>query len=79
MSGQFLDTPAKHPFSVFALADRACNGVLEAAVRTGWSPVTKVAEVAVVKYVLPFKISIDLKLTMDLGSCRTFALDNSES
>lgn len=31
------------------MADRVCSGVLEAAVRTGWSPVTKVAEAAVVK------------------------------
>ena len=78
MSSQLLDTPAKHPFSVFALADRVCNGVLEAAVRTGWSPVTKVAEVAVMKYVLPFTL-FHLQLTRELGSFRTFALDNSES
>jgi hypothetical protein len=78
MSSQLLDTPAKHPFSIFALADRAYNGVFEAAVRTGWSPVTKVAEVAVMKYTLPFTL-FDLQLTRELGSCRTFALDNSES
>ena len=78
MSSQLLDTPTKHPFSVLALADRVCNGVLEAAVRTGWSPVTKVAEVAVMKYVLPFAL-FDLQLTRELGSYRTFALNNSES
>ncbi|KAG5652823.1 hypothetical protein H0H81_003539 [Sphagnurus paluster] len=48
MSKQLLDTPAKHPFSISSLADRAWNGLTEAAFRTGWRPVTRLAEAAVI-------------------------------
>ncbi|KAF5374088.1 hypothetical protein D9615_008893 [Tricholomella constricta] len=48
MSKQLLDTPAKHPFSVSALADRAWNKITETALRTGWPPITRLAEAAVI-------------------------------
>lgn len=48
MSEQLLDTPAKHPFSVSALADKAWNRTVEAAFRTGWAPIARLAEAAVV-------------------------------
>jgi cyclopropane-fatty-acyl-phospholipid synthase len=51
MSEQLLDTPAKHPFSFSSLADRAWNTVAETAIKTGWGPVTRMAEAAVVAYV----------------------------
>ncbi|KAF9267297.1 cyclopropane-fatty-acyl-phospholipid synthase [Marasmius fiardii PR-910] len=48
MSSQLLDTPVKHPISVSGLADRAINNVIEVVLRTGWTPLTKLAEAAVV-------------------------------
>lgn len=48
MSDQLLDTPAKHPFSLASLADSAWNTVREAAFKTGWKPVSRLAEAAVV-------------------------------
>ncbi|KAJ3830653.1 cyclopropane-fatty-acyl-phospholipid synthase [Lentinula raphanica] len=48
MASQLLDTPAKHPVSFVGLADSAWNRLLEAALKTGWKPVTKLAEAAVV-------------------------------
>lgn len=44
---QPLDTVSKHPLSLAALADRAWNGAVEVAFRTGWSPLTGLAESAV--------------------------------
>ena len=43
---------AKPPFSVFSLADRAWNGLAEVVFNTGWGPVAKLAEAAVISYVL---------------------------
>jgi cyclopropane-fatty-acyl-phospholipid synthase len=54
MSKQLLDTPAKHPFSVTALVDRTWNRASEAAFKTGWTPVTRLAEAAVVAYYILF-------------------------
>lgn len=51
MSKQLLDTASKHPFSVTGLADRAWNRITETAFNTGWSPLTRLAEAAVVAYV----------------------------
>ncbi|KAF9501931.1 hypothetical protein BDN71DRAFT_1438676 [Pleurotus eryngii] len=51
MSRQLLDTPAKHPFSVLGLADRAWNRIREAAFNAGWTPMTRLAETAVVSCV----------------------------
>ncbi|KAF9465836.1 S-adenosyl-L-methionine-dependent methyltransferase [Collybia nuda] len=48
MSNQLLDTPAKHPFSVSALVDKTWNHTVEAVFRTGWTPITRLAEAAVV-------------------------------
>lgn len=48
MSKQLLDTASKHPFSVAGLADRAWNRITETAFNTGWSPLTRLAEAAVV-------------------------------
>ncbi|KAJ7133008.1 hypothetical protein C8R46DRAFT_1140341 [Mycena filopes] len=48
MSEQLLDTPAKHPFSFSGLVDSAWNRVSEAAFKTGWSPVARLSEAAVV-------------------------------
>lgn len=50
MSSQFLGTPAKHPSSVTALVDRAWTRVSEAVFRTGWAPVARLAESAVIAY-----------------------------
>ncbi len=48
MSKQLLDTGAKHPFSVAGLADRTWHFVSETAFRAGWTPLTGLAEAAVV-------------------------------
>ncbi|KAL0069874.1 hypothetical protein AAF712_003144 [Marasmius tenuissimus] len=48
MSSQLLDTPAKHPLSLAGLADRAFNRATEAVLSTGWGPLAKLAEAAVV-------------------------------
>ncbi|KAJ7288149.1 CFS1-like protein [Mycena rebaudengoi] len=48
MSDQFLDTPAKYPFSLTGLVFGAWNRVSEAAFRTGWTPVARLSEAAVV-------------------------------
>lgn len=39
---------AKPPFSVYALADNAWNCVADAALRTSWVPIARLAEAAVV-------------------------------
>lgn len=39
---------AKPPFSVYALADSAWNCVADAALRTSWAPIARLAEAAVV-------------------------------
>jgi len=43
---------SKPPFSVSALADKAWNCVAEAAINTGWAPITRLTEAAVVAYVV---------------------------
>ncbi|KAJ8509309.1 hypothetical protein ONZ45_g8522 [Pleurotus djamor] len=48
MSKQLLDTPSKHPFSVAAIADNSWNTVREIVFRTGWGPMTRLAESVVV-------------------------------
>ncbi|KAJ6475045.1 CFS1-like protein [Mycena vitilis] len=48
MSEQLLDTPAKHPFSFSGLVDSAWHRVSEAAFKTGWAPVARLSEAAVV-------------------------------
>ncbi|KAJ6508516.1 CFS1-like protein [Mycena sanguinolenta] len=45
---QLLDTDSKHPFSVFGLFDSAWNRISEAALKTGWAPVARLSEAAVV-------------------------------
>ncbi|KAH7870932.1 S-adenosyl-L-methionine-dependent methyltransferase [Lentinula edodes] len=54
MTDQLLDTPFKHPVSFTGLADNAWNRLSEAALSTGWKPVTKLAEAAVVAQVQLF-------------------------
>ena len=51
MSKQLLDTASKHPFSIAGLADSAWNRVTETVFNTGWSPLARLAEAAVVSYV----------------------------
>ncbi|KAF7299608.1 hypothetical protein HMN09_00966200 [Mycena chlorophos] len=48
MSDQLLDTPAKHPFSFSGLLDSAWNTITETAFKTGWTPVARLSEAAVV-------------------------------
>ncbi|KAF8895131.1 S-adenosyl-L-methionine-dependent methyltransferase [Infundibulicybe gibba] len=48
MSEQLLDTPSKHAFSVSGLADKAWNTICETAFRTGWTPITRLAQAAVI-------------------------------
>ncbi len=47
-----MDLPdAKPPLSVSSIVDRAWNVVAETAFRTSWTPITRLAEAAVVAYV----------------------------
>ncbi|KAF5382311.1 hypothetical protein D9757_008471 [Collybiopsis confluens] len=48
MSDQLLDTPSKHALSLSGLADRAWNRLSEAAFKTGWTPIARISEAAVV-------------------------------
>ncbi|KAK7469370.1 hypothetical protein VKT23_003845 [Stygiomarasmius scandens] len=48
MSKQLLDTPSKHTLSFSSLADQAWNYLSETVINTGWSPITKLSEAAVV-------------------------------
>jgi hypothetical protein len=66
MSDQLLDTPAKHPFSLSGLIDSAWNRVSEAAFKTGWAPVARLSEAAVVACV--FFVSFELKIITRLVS-----------
>ncbi|KAF9071211.1 S-adenosyl-L-methionine-dependent methyltransferase [Rhodocollybia butyracea] len=66
MSDQLLDTPSKHSLSFSGLADNAWNRLLEAAFRTGWKPVTKLAEAAVVA----------LMRNMSKGQLKVFTFEN---
>jgi len=52
MSKQLLDTPSKHTLSFSSLADQAWNYLSETVINTGWSPITKLSEAAVVALVL---------------------------
>jgi hypothetical protein len=54
MSKQLLDTAAKHPFSLTAVLDSAWNTVSENILNTGWAPVTRLAQAAVVAQVFLF-------------------------
>jgi len=61
MSKQFLNTPAPHSFSIAGLADTTWNRILEVAFKTGWAPVTRWAEAAVVACVeMPFFFSANV-------------------
>ena len=51
MSKQLLDTASKHPFSIAGLANGAWNCITETVFNTGWSPLTRLAEAAIVTYV----------------------------
>ena len=51
MSKQLLDTASKHPFSIAGLADSAWNHITETVFNTGWSPLMRLAEAAIVTYV----------------------------
>lgn len=42
---------SKPPFSVSAILDNAWNHLAEAAFNTGWAPITRLAEAAVIAYV----------------------------
>ena len=47
-----MDLPdAKPPLSVSSIVDKAWNVVAETAFRTSWTPITRLAEAAVVAYV----------------------------
>jgi cyclopropane-fatty-acyl-phospholipid synthase len=51
MSKQLLNTPSAHAFSITGLVDDAFNRIREVILQTGWAPVTRWAEAAVVAYV----------------------------
>lgn len=51
MSSQILDVPAKHSFSVTGFLDRVWNSLAESAIQSGWAPLTRLAEAAVISYV----------------------------
>ncbi|EIM81614.1 cyclopropane-fatty-acyl-phospholipid synthase [Stereum hirsutum FP-91666 SS1] len=48
MSNQLLDTPAKHPFSLTGLVDNVVGNITERALATSYSPVSRLAQTAVV-------------------------------
>ncbi|KAG6844466.1 hypothetical protein H0H87_006690 [Tephrocybe sp. NHM501043] len=48
MSNQLPVSSVKHPFSVYALADKVWTDITEAAFRTGWRPLTRLAKSAVI-------------------------------
>ncbi|KDQ62522.1 hypothetical protein JAAARDRAFT_30425 [Jaapia argillacea MUCL 33604] len=48
MSDLLLDTPSKHSLSLAGLADSAWTTLREAAFKTGWKPISRLAEAAVV-------------------------------
>ncbi|KAF5360726.1 hypothetical protein D9756_004655 [Leucocoprinus leucothites] len=48
MSSRILDVPAKHPFSLSALLDNAWNSLAEMAMQSGWTPLARLAEAAIV-------------------------------
>ncbi|KAG6848868.1 hypothetical protein C0991_012401, partial [Blastosporella zonata] len=48
MFNQLLATTATHGFSVSGLADSAWSGIVEAAFRNGWRPLTRLSESAVI-------------------------------
>ena len=55
-----LESP--YPFSLTDIADRTLNGLIEAALRAGWSPITRLAEAITISYVF---ITIYCALLMD--------------
>ncbi|KDR82375.1 hypothetical protein GALMADRAFT_220377 [Galerina marginata CBS 339.88] len=68
-----MDLPdAKPPFSVSAIADRAWNRVTEAAFNTGWTPVARLAEAAVVA--LMQKITIGQLRVLTFSHIYTFPI-----
>ncbi|KAF4599518.1 Vacuolar fusion protein mon1 [Pleurotus pulmonarius] len=77
MSKQLLDTPAKHPFSVTGLADRAWNRIREAAFNTGWAPMTRFAEMAVVS--LMERITVGELRVLTLSNVYEFRDPHSDS
>lgn len=52
MSSQLLSTPSTHSWSLAGLGDIALNHVKELVFRSSWSPLTRLAESAVVLYVV---------------------------
>lgn len=48
---QVLATDSKHSLSIAAIADKSWNRLAELAFKTGWSPIARLAESAVVAYV----------------------------
>lgn len=57
---------SKPPFSLSAIADRAWNRIIESAFNTGWTPITRLAETAVIAYVL-IKRVMEIYLVLDAG------------
>lgn len=51
-SSQLLSTPSTHRWSFSGLCDVVLNHVKELVIRSSWSPLTNLAESAVVLYVL---------------------------
>ena len=51
MSSQLLDVPYKHSSSIWSFADNALTATCEAVLTAGYSPVTNLAEKAMVSYV----------------------------
>ena len=51
MSSQLLDVPYKHSASIWSFVDNTLTAVREAALTTGYAPMTSLAEKAMVSYV----------------------------
>lgn len=54
MASQLLNTPSTHRWSFSGLADIVLNHVKELVFQSSWSPLTRLAESAVVLYVVFF-------------------------
>jgi hypothetical protein len=68
MSSQLLSTPSTHRWSFAGLADVVLNHVKEFVFQSSWSPLTRLAESAVVLYVFFLFFSFYLAV----GSARCF-------
>ncbi|KIM48716.1 hypothetical protein M413DRAFT_437892 [Hebeloma cylindrosporum] len=67
---------AKPPFSVYALADSAWNRVADAALRTSWAPLARLAEAAVVA--LMQKIRVGQLCVLTNSHVYTFPIANDD-